>query len=475
MSVNYLSLGDFNAEEKENGKQTMGYSLRGFTVKNKNKSKTMRKTKDNFFNTNNNQIVDHIDEMKDEGLNYVDCKYSQLEMFNELNVEHSEDEVEKKGKKSKKKKKEEKKKNANDFSYPNTIMKRPYSAHGYKVTNTKLKLTKRDTVNKDELITAYKEKFLASDINLLDCFVEKKKKISENKIQKPKLIKRRSNNYMKPLNREDKKSRPETAKDIKPSNNVFNDSFEDKEEEEYDEKIAEKKKKEIYGDTKKYKHTNEMLNELKDSLPKRDLLKLLNNMAKSEEKNEKEEIKVENIVNEEVEDEEKKYYNLRERIKNEIKKKGNFDFTKLTKEEHDLLAKRTLYEKIEKKKQKEQTIVKPKLIKRNVIIKKKDIVETQEQSKNMIIDKEKNKFKNRAKFQKPQCEIINNALEYIPKPSMNGFLLHSYTQKRKITIVNDAPKQKTKPIKPIPSNNFNSNIIDNKTITHPLLVENGEI
>ena len=101
MSVNYLSLGDFNAEEKENGKQTMGYSLRGFTVKNKNKSKTMKKTKDHFFNTNNNQIVDHIDEMKDDGLNYVDCKYSQLEMFNELNVEHSEDEVEKKGKKSK--------------------------------------------------------------------------------------------------------------------------------------------------------------------------------------------------------------------------------------------------------------------------------------------------------------------------------------------------------------------------------------
>ena len=96
MSVNYLSLGDFNAEEKENGKQTMGYSLRGFTVKNRNKNKTMRKTKDN----NNNQIVDHIDEMKDDGLNYVDCKYSQLEMFNELNVEHSEDEVEKKGKKS---------------------------------------------------------------------------------------------------------------------------------------------------------------------------------------------------------------------------------------------------------------------------------------------------------------------------------------------------------------------------------------
>ena len=112
-----------------------------------------------------------------------------------------------------------------------------------------------------------------------------------------------------------------------------------------------------------------------------------------------------------------------------------------------------------------------------MIIKKKDIVETQEQPKNMIIDKDKNKYKNRAKFQKPQCEIINNALEYIPKPSMNGFLLHSYTQKRKITIVNDVPRQKTKPIKPIPSNNFSSNIniIDNKTITHPLLVENGEI
>lgn len=472
MSVNYLSLGDFNAEEKENDKKTMGYSLKGFTVKNKNKNITMKKTKDNFYNTNNNQIVDHIDEIKDDGLNYVDCKYTQLQMFNELNVEHNDEEE----KKSKKKKKEEKNKNANDFSYTNTIMKRPYSAHGYKVTNTKLKLTKRETVNNDELITAYKEKFLANDINLLDCFVEKKKKVNEDKIQKPKLIKRRSNNYMKPLNRDDKKSRPETAKDIKHNNNVFNDSFEDKKEDEYDEKIAEKKKKEIYGDTKKYKHTNEMLNELKDSLPKRDLLKLLNNMAKSEEK-EKEEIKEEKVISEEPEDEETRYYNLRERIKSEIKKKGNFDFNKLTKEEHDLLAKRTLYEKIEKKKQMQQSLENPNLIRRKVVIKKKDTVETQEHPKNVIIDKDKNKYKNRTKYKKPQCEIINNALEYIPKPPMNGFLLHSYTQKRKITIINDVPQQKHKPIKPITKNSFNNNmnINDNKTITHPLLVENGEI
>ena len=37
-------------------------------------------------------------------------------------------------------------------------MKRPYSTHGYKVTNNKLKLSKRNmNINKETLVKAYKE------------------------------------------------------------------------------------------------------------------------------------------------------------------------------------------------------------------------------------------------------------------------------------------------------------------------------
>ena len=438
MSVNYLSLGNFpdqsNIEEQTH---QMNYTLRGFTVKNKNKNK-MHKTVDNFYNTKHNKIVDELKEIPDQDMKNVDCKCSQIGMF------------------------EDKKENLQ--------MKRPYSAHGYKVTNNKLKLSKRNmNINKETLVKAYKENFLASEKDLFMCFNEKK----ETKIEKPKLIKRTSFNYMKPLNRklkkkndDDIKIRPQTAKI---NNNIVNDEFED-DEEDIDEEKAEKTKETIYGDTKTYKHTNEILSELKESLPKRDLLKLLNNMSKA-----KEEEIVNTNVNQNVgdvideEDEMTRYQKLHDRIKNEIKQKGNFDFTKLTKEEHDLLAKKNIYEKIQKKKEEEKPIVKPKLIKRNIVFKK----EKKEEYPNKIIDKNKNKYKDRAKFTSPKCEIINNYIEYIPKPPMNGFMIHSY-KKPKVNIINDyhpsKPQKSTIQLK-----KEDSPIIDNKTITSPLLPENGKI
>ena len=437
MSVNYLSLGDFPDQlNKEEQTHQMSYTLRGFTVKNKNKNK-MHKTIDHFYNTKQNKIVDELKEIPDQDMKNVECKCSQIGMF------------------------EDKKENYQ--------MKRPYSAHGYKVTNNKLKLSKRNmNINKETLVKAYKENFLASEKDLFMCFNEKK--IKETKIEKPKLIKRSSFNYLKPLNRETKKKndddikiRPQTAK----VSNIVNDEFED-DDEDIDEEKAEKTKEQIYGDTKTYKHTNEILSELKESLPKRDLLKLLNNMSKTKE----EEIIDTNINQNEIneEDEMTRYQKLHDRIKNEIKQKGNFDFTKLTKEEHDLLAKKNIYEKIQKKKEENKPIIKPKLIKRNIVFKKE---QKEEENPKKLIDKNKNKYKDRAKFTSPKCEIINNYIEYIPKPPMNGFMIHSY-KKPKVNIINDyQPSKPKKSINQIKKED--SPIIDNKTITSPLLPENGII
>ena len=75
MSVNYLSLGDFpDQSNKEEQTHQMNYTLRGFTVKNKNKNK-MHKTVDNFYNTKHNKIVDELKEIPDQDMKNVDCKF----------------------------------------------------------------------------------------------------------------------------------------------------------------------------------------------------------------------------------------------------------------------------------------------------------------------------------------------------------------------------------------------------------------
>lgn len=48
----------------------------------------------------------------------------------------------------------------NTLLVTNGFSKRPYSAHGYKVTNTKVKFIKTKEINQDNFVNAYKEYYI---------------------------------------------------------------------------------------------------------------------------------------------------------------------------------------------------------------------------------------------------------------------------------------------------------------------------
>ena len=376
--------------------------------------------------------------------------------------------------------------------------KKPYSAHGWKYTNNKIKLhkLKESDNNEENFVKPYKEKIFMreKDINLFP-IENKGNNIIDNKKKRLKTSQiKRTFHYLEPIKKKVEKK------------NKYSDYEESEENEESDilifgeendidiDKVDSTKKK-IKDNYESFQKTNETLSEMKNIMSKKEYDKLINDMGKNNNNNnednkskneffkEEKSLKGDNIDisnKDNFENEKIKFEELQNRIKDEIKKKGNFDFNKLTKEEHDLITKMKLYRQIEEKKlekereekekkEKERKIKEEKVkktiknkkrpntssqinnkydlneSKRNILNNdKNNIYKIVNKNKNDLISNPNNKFNFfTQKFTKQpiikkqfigcDSQNINNQLNYIPKVGMNGFLVHSYNKKKEYT------------------------------------------
>ena len=376
--------------------------------------------------------------------------------------------------------------------------KKPYSAHGWKYTNNKIKLhkLKESDNNEENFVKPYKEKIFMreKDINLFP-IENKGNNIIDNKKKRLKTSQiKRTFHYLEPIKKKVEKK------------NKYSDYEESEENEESDilifgeendidiDKVDSTKKK-IKDNYESFQKTNETLSEMKNIMSKKEYDKLINDMGKNNNNNnednkskneffkEEKSLKGDNVDisnKDNFENEKIKFEELQNRIKDEIKKKGNFDFNKLTKEEHDLITKMKLYRQIEEKKlekereekekkEKERKIKEEKVkktiknkkrpntssqinnkydlneSKRNILNNdKNNIYKIVNKNKNDLISNPNNKFNFfTQKFTKQpiikkqfigcDSQNINNQLNYIPKVGMNGFLVHSYNKKKEYT------------------------------------------
>ncbi len=376
--------------------------------------------------------------------------------------------------------------------------KKPYSAHGWKYTNNKIKLhkLKESDNNEENFVKPYKEKIFMreKDINLFP-IENKGNNIIDNKKKRLKTSQiKRTFHYLEPIKKKVEKK------------NKYSDYEESEENEESDilifgeendidiDKVDSTKKK-IKDNYESFQKTNETLSEMKNIMSKKEYDKLINDMGKNNNNNnednkskneffkEEKSLKGDNIDisnKDNFENEKIKFEELQNRIKDEIKKKGNFDFNKLTKEEHDLITKMKLYRQIEEKKlekereekekKEKERKIKEEKVKKTIKNKKRPNTSTQinnkydlNESKRNILNNDKNNIykivnKNKndlisnpnnkfnfftQKFTKQpiikkqfigcDSQNINNQLNYIPKVGMNGFLVHSYNKKKEYT------------------------------------------
>ena len=251
----------------------------------------------------------------------------------------------------------------------------------------------------------------------------------------------------------------------------YNDENNSKNNDDIDKEKVKLNKKLIKDNSESFQKTKEVLNDMKNIMPKNDYDKLIENLGTNnfngdeffEEENNLNGDNLENLNENNVNNEKEKYEELQNTIKEEIKKSGNFNFNKLSKEEHDLITKMKLYKSIEKKKKekeekekkKEKNKKRPKSsiekINKDKIIndkklenKDKNIYRIINKNKNDLISNPNNKFNFfsqtftkqpiiKKQFIGCESQEINNNLNYIPKAGMNGFLVHSYNKNKEYT------------------------------------------
>jgi len=426
----------------------------------KNKHKKVKKKKKKL-KEEESEIEDEIDEIEDKDMEKVDIHSHKLGF-------------------TKEEKKEMK-------------FKKPYSAHGWKYTNNKIKLhkIKESDNNEENFVKPYKEKIFMREkgINLFP-IENKDNNINKKRLKTSKI--KRTFHYLEPVKKKvEKKNKYSDYEESE--ENEDSDILVFGEENDIDNDKVDSTKKMIKDNHESFQKTNEVLSDMKNVMSKKEYDKLINDMGKnnnnnnndiSESKNEffKEEksIKGDNIdMNKDnFENEKIKFEELQNRIKDEIKTKGNFDFNKLTQEEHDLITKMKLYRQIEEKKlekereekekkEKEKTKKIKKETGKNTIKNKRpktsshisnkydlneskrnilnnDIYRIVNKNKNDLISNPNNKFNFfMQKFTKQpiikkqfigcDSQNMNNQLNYIPKVGMNGFLVHSYNKKKEYT------------------------------------------
>lgn len=251
---------------------------------------------------------------------------------------------------------------------------------------------------------------MASDKDLFDfCFniQQEDNKHCGNQQKKKKKLVRRYLQVTKPNNPNNK------------TGFTCDDDFNNDLKDENKEKIT-KTRQLIKENTKQYKYTNEILTELGKVAPSDDVNKLIVSMADN---NETKEIDANKCKTEANEIEENVIYEqLNERIKKQIKEKGTYDFSKLSKQDRDLLLKKKIYSNTQDVKLlKEKTKIRP-LTTKHI----RNIKSTKEEP--LPNKKKKKTFKNEPDHP------FNEILDYIPKASMTGFLLKPFKNKSKRNI-----------------------------------------
>ena len=431
----------------------------------KNKQKKVKKKK-NKIKEEELEIEDEIEEIEDKDLEKVDIHSHKLGF-------------------TKEEKKEMK-------------FKKPYSAHGWKYINNKIKLhkLKESDNNEENFVKPYKEKIFMreKDINLFP-IENKGNNIIDNKKNRLKTSQiKRTFHYLEPIKKKvDKKNKYSDNEESE--ENEESDILVFGEENDIDNDKVDLTKKILKENHESFQKTNEILSDMKNVMSKKEYDKLINDMGKSNNNynddnksnneffKEEKSLKGDNIEisnNDNFENEKIIFEELQNRIKDEIKTKGSFDFNKLTKEEHNLITKMKLYRQLEEKKlekereEKEKKEKKEKIkkekekktiknikrpntssqihnkydlneSKRNILNNdKKNIYKIVNKNKNDLISNPNNKFNFfTQKFTKQPiikkqfigCESqeMNNQLNYIPKVGLNGFLVHSYKKKKEYT------------------------------------------
>jgi hypothetical protein len=384
------------------------------------------------------EIEDEIEEISDKDMEKIDVNYHKLDFT-----------------------KEEKK----EMKEKNNFFKKPYNAHGWKYTNDKIKLYKIKESDNDEnnFVQPYKEKIFMREKNI-NLFP-----VNINKTERPKTTKiKRTFHYLEPVKKKEEKKNKYSDYEESEYSDDYNSKNND---DDIDKEKVKLNKKLIKDNSESFQRTKEVLNDMKNIMSKNDYDKLIGNLGTNnfnddeffEEENNLNGDNLENFNENNVNNEKEKYEELQNKIKEEIKKSGNFNFNKLSTEEHDLITKMKLYKSIEKKKiekeekekKKEKNKKRPKSsiekINKDKIIndkklenKDKNIYRIINKNKNDLISNPNNKFNFfsqtftkqpiiKKQFIGCESQEINNNLNYIPKAGMNGFLVHSYNKNKEYT------------------------------------------
>ena len=371
------------------------------------------------------EIEDEIEEISDNDMEKIDVNYHKSDFT-----------------------KEEKK----EMKEKNHLFKKPYNAHGWKYTNDKIKLYKIKESDNDEnnFVQPYKEKIFMREKNI-NLFP-----VNIIKAERPKTSKKKKTfHYLEPVKKKEEKKNKYS--DYEESE--YSDDYNSKNNDDIDKEKVKLNKKLIKDNSESFQKTKEVLNDMKNIMPKNDYDKLIENLGTNnfngdeffEEENNLNGDNLENLNENNVNNEKEKYEELQNKIKEEIKKSGNFNFNKLSKEEHDLITKMKLYKSIEKKKkEKEEKEKKKEKNKKRPkssiekINKDKNIYRIINKNKNDLISNPNNKFNFfsqtftkqpiiKKQFIGCESQEINNNLNYIPKAGMNGFLVHSYNKNKEYT------------------------------------------
>ena len=279
-------------KEKKKKKKSNTKSKEKSRSKSKSKTKTQKSSNtEEFMEKNRTQIkklnkkIDEgtdmepeYNEIKDDAMNFVDKHIKNLSLtFNDNKLKNN------KNKSFKTINKNNKNSTNNNFDLNDTLLKRPYTAHGYKAkSKTKRQIKTSRPINEEEKIMAFKEKVLVHD-KILSLFnnnlFQKNLKDEFTQTKKPK--KSNSKHYMMPKKKDIIKQNKMKKKEIiyyndKPEEDP--DEIKPNEEDENNIKNKNNNAIKLMTSSKKYfTKSNQALNDIDKILTKKNMDTFINN------------------------------------------------------------------------------------------------------------------------------------------------------------------------------------------------------
>ena len=279
-------------KEKKKKKKSNTKSKEKSRSKSKSKTKTQKSSNtEEIMESNRTQIkklnkkIDEgtdmepeYNEIKDDAMNFVDKHIQNLSLtFNDNKLKNN------KNKSFKTINKNNKNSTNNNFDLNDTLLKRPYTAHGYKAkSKTKRQIKTSRPINEEEKIMAFKEKVLVHD-KILSLFnnnlFQKNLKDEFTQTKKPK--KSNSKHYMMPKKKDIIKQNKMKKKEIiyyndKPEEDP--DEIKPNEEDENNIKNKNNNAIKLMTSSKKYfNKSNQALNDIDKILTKKNMDTFINN------------------------------------------------------------------------------------------------------------------------------------------------------------------------------------------------------